>query len=271
MEDPPLATDDKAQPRSAEGAGAAKRIREVDKRSFSFCLELERQSRLAFMGGLFQDVPPALLAQDQSQDGRKQRKAQASSSGEDKSSSGAVLGDGPGKQSAQIANEGPSAAEASTAVQEASACEQGEDFSAQAPASAPSKSSPAPRQTLPRPETIEPCPRCSSEDTKFCYYNNYNIKQPRYYCKVRDGEWAHIPCAFRSSARDPRSGTLSKRRSSPPPPASTTCFAWCSLSELPALLDGWRRAQERPARLWQAQEQAPRGAAGRGRRRRQGS
>ena len=30
-----------------------------------------------------------------------------------------------------------------------------------------------------------PCPRCKSLDTKFCYYNNYNLKQPRYFCKVR--------------------------------------------------------------------------------------
>jgi hypothetical protein len=29
------------------------------------------------------------------------------------------------------------------------------------------------------------CPRCESENTKFCYYNNYNIKQPRYFCRVR--------------------------------------------------------------------------------------
>ena len=29
-----------------------------------------------------------------------------------------------------------------------------------------------------------PCPRCASLDTKFCYFNNYNIKQPRYLCKV---------------------------------------------------------------------------------------
>jgi hypothetical protein len=28
------------------------------------------------------------------------------------------------------------------------------------------------------------CPRCSSKNTKFCYYNNYNVKQPRYYCRV---------------------------------------------------------------------------------------
>lgn len=36
-----------------------------------------------------------------------------------------------------------------------------------------------PRPKLPRPEHTEPCPRCGSGDTKFCYYNNYNIKQPR--------------------------------------------------------------------------------------------
>lgn len=41
-----------------------------------------------------------------------------------------------------------------------------------------------PRPKLPRPEGIACCPRCKSEDTKFCYYNNYNIKQPRFFCKV---------------------------------------------------------------------------------------
>ncbi|KAK1422506.1 hypothetical protein QVD17_25676 [Tagetes erecta] len=27
------------------------------------------------------------------------------------------------------------------------------------------------------------CPRCDSNNTKFCYYNNYNLSQPRHYCK----------------------------------------------------------------------------------------
>jgi len=39
---------------------------------------------------------------------------------------------------------------------------------------------------LPKPTGIQPCPRCGSTETKFCYYNNYNIKQPRYYCKVAE-------------------------------------------------------------------------------------
>ncbi|WZY69062.1 hypothetical protein YC2023_001302 [Brassica napus] len=27
------------------------------------------------------------------------------------------------------------------------------------------------------------CPRCNSKNTKFCYYNNYSVSQPRYKCK----------------------------------------------------------------------------------------
>jgi hypothetical protein len=45
------------------------------------------------------------------------------------------------------------------------------------------------RPKLPRPTGIQPCPRCSSIETKFCYYNNYNIKQPRYYCKGCQRYW----------------------------------------------------------------------------------
>jgi len=45
------------------------------------------------------------------------------------------------------------------------------------------------RPKLPRPKGIQPCPRCSSTETKFCYYNNYNIKQPRYYCKGCQRYW----------------------------------------------------------------------------------
>lgn len=39
------------------------------------------------------------------------------------------------------------------------------------------------RPVLKKPDKLEPCPRCDSYDTKFCYYNNYNIKQPRHFCK----------------------------------------------------------------------------------------
>lgn len=33
------------------------------------------------------------------------------------------------------------------------------------------------------------CPRCSSTNTKFCYYNNYNKSQPRHFCKSCKRHW----------------------------------------------------------------------------------
>ncbi|KAL0723740.1 hypothetical protein Bca4012_038339 [Brassica carinata] len=35
------------------------------------------------------------------------------------------------------------------------------------------------------------CPRCDSLNTKFCYYNNYNLTQPRYFCKACRRYWTH--------------------------------------------------------------------------------
>ncbi|XP_022846456.1 dof zinc finger protein DOF5.7-like [Olea europaea var. sylvestris] len=33
------------------------------------------------------------------------------------------------------------------------------------------------------------CPRCDSSNTKFCYYNNYNLSQPRHFCKTCRRYW----------------------------------------------------------------------------------
>ncbi|KAA8529415.1 hypothetical protein F0562_033786 [Nyssa sinensis] len=44
-------------------------------------------------------------------------------------------------------------------------------------------------KTLKKPDKILPCPRCSSMDTKFCYYNNYNLNQPRHFCKNCQRYW----------------------------------------------------------------------------------
>ncbi|XP_047957627.1 dof zinc finger protein DOF3.5 [Salvia hispanica] len=35
----------------------------------------------------------------------------------------------------------------------------------------------------PNTELSPACPRCGSSNTKFCYYNNYSLTQPRYFCK----------------------------------------------------------------------------------------
>ena len=34
-----------------------------------------------------------------------------------------------------------------------------------------------------------PCPRCHSQNTKFCYYNNYKVNQPRYFCRQCERHW----------------------------------------------------------------------------------
>ncbi|KAM1223726.1 hypothetical protein ACFX2G_043673 [Malus domestica] len=45
----------------------------------------------------------------------------------------------------------------------------------------------------PPPQQTEPlhCPRCDSDNTKFCYYNNYNLAQPRHFCKSCRRYWTH--------------------------------------------------------------------------------
>ncbi|XP_074569024.1 dof zinc finger protein DOF1.5-like [Curcuma longa] len=34
-----------------------------------------------------------------------------------------------------------------------------------------------------------PCPRCDSSDTKFCYFNNYSVNQPRHFCRACHRYW----------------------------------------------------------------------------------
>ncbi|XP_009125111.1 cyclic dof factor 2 [Brassica rapa] len=42
---------------------------------------------------------------------------------------------------------------------------------------------------LKKPDKILPCPRCNSMETKLCYYNNYNVNQPRHFCKKCQRYW----------------------------------------------------------------------------------
>ncbi|XP_004152723.1 dof zinc finger protein DOF1.6 [Cucumis sativus] len=56
-------------------------------------------------------------------------------------------------------------------------------------------SRPQPQHTMgfpPPPQSDPlPCPRCDSLNTKFCYYNNYNLSQPRHFCKSCRRYWTH--------------------------------------------------------------------------------
>ena len=40
-----------------------------------------------------------------------------------------------------------------------------------------------------KPDKVLPCPRCNSLETKFCYFNNYNVNQPRHFCKNCHRYW----------------------------------------------------------------------------------
>ncbi|KAK8641293.1 hypothetical protein V6N13_010708 [Hibiscus sabdariffa] len=45
------------------------------------------------------------------------------------------------------------------------------------------------RKPRPQHEQALKCPRCDSTNTKFCYYNNYSLSQPRYFCKSCRRYW----------------------------------------------------------------------------------
>ncbi|KAJ7976216.1 Dof zinc finger protein [Quillaja saponaria] len=61
------------------------------------------------------------------------------------------------------------------------------------------------------------CPRCGSSNTKFCYYNNYSLTQPRYFCKgcrrywTKGGSLRNVPVGggCRKNRRSSKTITLS--------------------------------------------------------------
>eukprot|EP00268_Persea_americana_P056436 TRINITY_DN6659_c2_g2_i1.p1 TRINITY_DN6659_c2_g2~~TRINITY_DN6659_c2_g2_i1.p1 ORF type:complete len:220 (-),score=34.64 TRINITY_DN6659_c2_g2_i1:545-1204(-) len=74
------------------------------------------------------------------------------------------------------------------------------------------------------------CPRCDSNNTKFCYYNNYNLSQPRHFCKncrrywTKGGALRNIPVG---------GGTRkNSKRSTPKRPSSTTTSSSSPMPQL---------------------------------------
>ncbi|KAK4768957.1 hypothetical protein SAY86_027107 [Trapa natans] len=74
------------------------------------------------------------------------------------------------------------------------------------------------------------CPRCNSLNTKFCYYNNYSLSQPRYFCKACRRYWTQGGCLRNvpvggGSRKKKRSSLMSSPSSSPihphPQPSSS--------------------------------------------------
>ncbi|KAL4281908.1 hypothetical protein GQ457_03G044450 [Hibiscus cannabinus] len=83
----------------------------------------------------------------------------------------------------------------------------------------------------PQPESPQKCPRCESTNTKFCYFNNYSLTQPRHFCKTcrrywtRGGALRNVPVGggcrrnkkkkSSSSTSSSKSTAFSERQSGP--------------------------------------------------------
>ncbi|CAK9181834.1 unnamed protein product [Ilex paraguariensis] len=80
------------------------------------------------------------------------------------------------------------------------------------------------------PQQPQKCPRCDSLNTKFCYFNNYSLTQPRYFCKTCRRYWTqggtlrNVPVGGgcrkgkRTKSSSSSGGENSRTQSPPPPP-----------------------------------------------------
>lgn len=72
------------------------------------------------------------------------------------------------------------------------------------------------KKPRPQPELALKCPRCDSSNTKFCYYNNYSLSQPRYFCKscrrywTKGGTLRNVPVGG-GCRKNKRSSSASRR------------------------------------------------------------
>ncbi|XP_009616794.1 dof zinc finger protein DOF2.5-like isoform X1 [Nicotiana tomentosiformis] len=76
------------------------------------------------------------------------------------------------------------------------------------------------KKVRPQKDQAVNCPRCSSTNTKFCYYNNYSLTQPRYFCKTCRRYWTeggtlrNVPVGGGSRKNRRSSSSLSSSSSS---------------------------------------------------------
>ncbi|VAH82943.1 unnamed protein product [Triticum turgidum subsp. durum] len=104
---------------------------------------------------------------------------------------------------------------------------------------------------VPQPEPGLKCPRCDSTNTKFCYFNNYSLTQPRHFCRAcrrywtRGGAVRNVPVGggYRRSAKSKASRNVpvgggyschakrsAKSKASDGEPAAATGTASCALT-----------------------------------------
>ncbi|KAG2540081.1 hypothetical protein PVAP13_9NG532000 [Panicum virgatum] len=95
---------------------------------------------------------------------------------------------------------------------------------------------------IPPPESGLPCPRCRSADTKFCYYNNYSLSQPRHFCRACRHYWTHggalrdLP--FSSSARRRRRSKPASTKHEPSSKVASCCASGTGARASPSTSSG---------------------------------
>ncbi|PWZ34400.1 Dof zinc finger protein DOF5.1 [Zea mays] len=91
------------------------------------------------------------------------------------------------------------------------------------------------RVPLPEPGTLR-CPRCDSANTKFCYFNNYSLSQPRHFCKAcrrywtRGGALRNVPVGGGCRRNTKRSSKKSSRGGGAGATAATSSSSTTSTS-----------------------------------------
>ncbi|KAK4286481.1 hypothetical protein QN277_003032 [Acacia crassicarpa] len=91
------------------------------------------------------------------------------------------------------------------------------------------------RKPRPQPEEALKCPRCDSTNTKFCYYNNYSLSQPRYFCKscrrywTKGGTLRNVPVGG-GCRKNKRSSSSKRAQDQPLTPHNNPLAAIPSLS-----------------------------------------
>ncbi|KAJ8439890.1 hypothetical protein Cgig2_003956 [Carnegiea gigantea] len=97
---------------------------------------------------------------------------------------------------------------------------------------------------IPPPEAPLKCPRCESTNTKFCYFNNYSLSQPRHFCKTcrrywtRGGALRNVPVGGGCRRNKRSSGSSKSSSSTAAATTTTTKSSSSSLSTMGASMGG---------------------------------
>ncbi|KAJ4978058.1 hypothetical protein NE237_008838 [Protea cynaroides] len=97
------------------------------------------------------------------------------------------------------------------------------------------------RRLKPQPEQALKCPRCDSTNTKFCYYNNYSLSQPRYFCKgcrrywTKGGSLRNVPVGGGCRKNKRSSSSSSSKRMSQDNQSLSTATNSNPIPTLPSL------------------------------------